>query len=64
MTLDLSPCIKILSIALLYKKHIDASVQERPQTLLFPSEEICKRVLCINIFNTIYYFKPTNFNCA
>ena len=64
MTLDLSPCIKILSIALLNKKHIDASVKERPQTLLFPSEEICNRVLCINIFNTIYYFKPTNFNCA
>ena len=29
-----------------YKKHIDASVKERPQTLLVPSEEICKRVLC------------------
>ena len=23
-----------------YKKHIDASVKERPQTLLVPSEEI------------------------
>ena len=30
----------------LNKKHIDASVKERPQTLLVPSEEICKRVLC------------------
>ena len=28
------------------KKHIDASVKERPQTLPVPSEEICKRVLC------------------
>ena len=28
------------------EKHIDASVKERPQTLLVPSEEICKRVLC------------------
>ena len=28
------------------KKHVDASVKERPQTLLIPSEEICKRVLC------------------
>ena len=28
-----------------YKKHIDAIVKERPQTLLVPSEEICKRVL-------------------
>ena len=28
------------------KKHIDASVKERPQTPLVPSEEICKRVLC------------------
>ena len=46
MTLDLSPCIKILSIALLYKKHIDASVKERPQTLQDPTEEIYKRVLC------------------
>ena len=36
-------------IALCYnthKKHIDASVKERPQTLLVPSEEIYKRVLC------------------
>ena len=31
---------------LLYKKHIDASVKERPQTLLVPSEQSCKRVLC------------------
>ena len=31
----------------IYKKHIDASVKERPQTLLVPIEEICKRVLCI-----------------
>ena len=30
----------------MYKKHIDASVKERPQTPLVPSEEICKRVLC------------------
>ena len=30
----------------IYKKRIDASVKERPQTLLVPSEEICKRVLC------------------
>ena len=30
----------------------------------FVLEEICKRVCAINIFNTIYYFKPTNFNCA
>ena len=29
-----------------YKKRLDASVKERPQTLLVPSEEICKRVLC------------------
>ena len=28
------------------KKHLDASVKERPQTLLVPSEEIFKRVLC------------------
>ena len=28
------------------KKHIDASVKERPQTLLVPSEEIYKRVFC------------------
>ena len=27
------------------KKHIDASVKERPQTLLVPSEKNCKRVL-------------------
>ena len=28
------------------KKHIDASVKERPQILIVPSEEIFKRVLC------------------
>ena len=28
------------------KKHIDASVKERPQTLLVPSDEIYKRDLC------------------
>ena len=28
------------------KKHLDASVKVRPHTLLVPSEEICKRVLC------------------
>ena len=27
---------------ILYKKHLDASVKERPQTLLVPSEQICK----------------------
>ena len=49
----------------LYKKHIDASVKERPQTLLVPSEEICERALYNkHIFNTICYFKLTNFNCA
>ena len=29
---------------ILNKKYIDASVKERPQTLIVPSEEICKRV--------------------
>ena len=33
-------------VKFIYKKHIDASVKERPQTLIVPSEEICKRVLC------------------
>ena len=28
------------------KKHIDTSIKERPQTLLVPSEEICRHVLC------------------
>ena len=28
------------------KKHIDASVKERSQTLLVPSGDICNRVLC------------------
>ena len=36
----------IYPIQVPYKKTIDASVKERPQTLLAPSEEICKRVLC------------------
>ena len=31
---------------ILYKKHIDASVKERTQTLPVPSEEICMRILC------------------
>ena len=33
-------------LIIIYKKHIDASVKERPQTPLVPSEEICKPVLC------------------
>ena len=33
-------------IQIQYKKHIDASVKERPQTLRVPSEEFCKHVLC------------------
>ena len=28
------------------KKHINASVKQRPQTLIVPLEEICERVLC------------------
>ena len=36
----------MISDSYIYKKHIDASVKERPQTLIVPSEEICKRVLC------------------
>ena len=40
-------CIdKFIKVIIINKKHIDASVKERPQTLLVPSEEICKRVLC------------------
>ena len=31
---------------ILYNQHTDASVKERPQTLLVPSEEICMRILC------------------
>ena len=42
----------------------DASVKELPQTLLVPSEEIESVFYAINIFNTIYFFKPTNFNCT
>ena len=38
--------IYLLLIHSFYKKHLDASVKERPQTLLVPSEEICKQVLC------------------
>ena len=36
----------ICSVKNAYKKHIDANVKERSQTLLASSEEICKRVLC------------------
>ena len=36
----------VVFMYILNKKHIDASVKERPQTLLVPSEEINKRVLC------------------
>ena len=68
------------------KKQIDASVKERPQTLLswfpgpaavgqgarglgykpylFPRKKFVSMFYAINVFNTIYYFKPTNFNCA
>ena len=37
---------KQVSNTITNKKHLDASVKERPQTLLVPSEQICKRVLC------------------
>ena len=68
------------------KKYTDASVKERPQTLLswfpgpaafsqgargpgykpylFPRKKSVSVFYAINVFNTIYYFKPTNFNCA
>ena len=39
-------CTKLYKINTCNKKHIDASVKERPHTPLVPSEEICKRVLC------------------
>ena len=42
-------------ITILYKKHLDASVKERPRTLLVPSEEIFSMFYVINILNTIYY---------
>ena len=47
-----------------YKKYIDASVKERPQPYLFPLKKFVSVFYAINIFNTIYYFKSTNFNCA
>ena len=31
---------------------------------LFPQKKCVSVFNAINIFNTIYYFKPTNFNCA
>ena len=31
---------------------------------LFPQNKFVSVFYVINIFNTIYYFKPTNFNCA
>ena len=31
---------------------------------LFPRKKSVSKFYAINIFNTIYYFKPTNFNCA
>ena len=38
--------VYVSSVTIVDKKHIDASVKERPQTPLVPSEEICKPVLC------------------
>ena len=31
---------------------------------LFPQNKFVSVFYAINIFNTIYYFKPTKFNCA
>ena len=31
---------------------------------VFPQKKFVSMFYAINIFNTIYYFKPTNFNCA
>ena len=66
---DLCPCaVSVCWTAVLdklsKKKHIEANVKERPQTPLVPSEETCTRVLCNKHIYTIYYFKPTNFNCT
>ena len=36
-------------ISLIHKKHIDASVKERPQTLLVPSEEFVSVFYAIHI---------------
>ena len=46
---------KLESQTVKYRKHIDASVKERPQTPLVPSEEIVSVFYAINIFNTVFY---------
>ena len=46
-------------IKYIHNKHIDASVKERPQPYLFPQKKFLSVFYAINIFNTIYYFKPT-----
>ena len=48
-------------VKLIYKKHIDASVKERPQTLIVPSEEICKGVLCNKHINHHLLFQTDKF---
>ena len=44
--IDRYPMVGEIQIYIKNKKHIGANVKEWPQTLLVPSEEICKRVLC------------------
>ena len=52
----------ILTYIYINKKHIDASVKERPQPHLVPSEKkIASVFYAINIFNTIYFFKTDKF---
>ena len=47
-----------------HKKHIDANVKNGHKPYLFPQKKFLSVFYAKNIFNTIYYLKPTNFNCA
>ena len=44
------------------KKHI--ATKSGRKLSLFPHEKFISVFYAINIFNTIYYIQPTNFNCA
>ena len=71
-----SPGYLVLGIGHIVKIYTRAWIRQMTRNILtqaskngckpyfFPQKKFVSVFYAINIFNTIYYFKPTNFNCA
>ena len=68
MMLVLKPVLVFIHITHEYNKILqETHWRKRQRTAANPTCSLrrnCKHVIAIHIFNTIYYFKPTNFNCT